>query len=50
MHHTVDKIPKRDNKKNYAWQKNHKENKTGTNDSFKPVKIKKNDNKKKYET
>ena len=50
IHHTVDKIPLEINKRNYAWQKNHKENNTGTNEKFKPVKIKKSDNKKKYET
>ena len=50
IHHTVDKIPLEINKRNYAWQKNHKENKTGTSAKFKPVKIKKSDNKKKYET
>ncbi len=49
MHHTIDKIPdSRDSK--YSWQKNHLENQTGTSNSFKPVKIKKNDLKKKYET
>ena len=30
--------------------KKHLENKTGTNKSFKPIKIRKNDIKKKYET
>ena len=49
MHHTIDKIPKSDEEK-FPWQKNHKENKTGTNDSFKPIKIKKNTITKKYET
>ena len=49
MHHTIDKIPdSHDNK--YSWQKNHLENQTGTSNSFKPVKIKKGDLKKKYET
>ena len=49
MHHTVDKIPDSKETK-YLWQKKHLENKTGTNKSFKPIKIRKNDIKKKYET
>ena len=49
MHHTVDKIPNNKNSK-YTWQKGHLENQTGTSNSFKPVKIRKNDIKKKYET
>tara|TARA_Y100001958_G_C20702794_1_gene208020 strand:+ start:138 stop:488 length:351 start_codon:yes stop_codon:yes gene_type:complete len=49
MHHTVDKIPDSKDKK-YDWQKKHEENKTGTNKSYKPIKIRKNDLKKKYET
>jgi len=49
MHHTIDKVP--DLKENkYTWQKKHLENQTGTNNSFKPVKIRKNQIKKKYET
>ena len=49
IHHTIDKIPdKKENK--YAWQKKHQENPTGTNKSYKPVKINKNEVKKKYET
>ena len=49
MHYTLDKIP--DSKENkYSWQKKHLENQTGTLNSFKPVKIKKNILKKKYET
>ena len=49
MHHTIDKVP--DNKdKKYSWQKKHKENQTGTSSSYKPVKIRKRDLKKKYET
>ena len=48
IHHTIDKIP--DNKdKKYSWQKNHLENQTGTANSFKPVRIKKNEIKKKYQ-
>ncbi len=49
MHHTIDKIPN-NNEKKYIWQKNHLENKTGTKDSYKPIKIEKNGTKKKYET
>ena len=50
MHHTVDKIPDSKNKRKYDWQKQHEENKTGTNKSYKPIKIRKNDLKKKYDT
>ena len=49
MHHTIDKIPI-NNEKKYLWQKKHKENKTGSKDSYKPIKINKKDNLKKYET
>ena len=49
MHHTIDKIPNQYEKK-YSWQKKHIENQTGTENSHKPVKIKKNINEKKYET
>jgi NADH dehydrogenase len=49
MHHTIDKIPDtKDNK--YSWQKEHLENQTGTSNSFKPIKIRKNNIQKKYET
>ena len=49
MHHTIDKIP--DNQSNkYSWQKKHLENQTGTSNSFKPTKIRKNNIKKRYET
>ena len=49
MHHTVDKIPD-ENEEKYIWQKDHKENLTGSKDSYKPVKIKKDSKLKKYET
>ena len=49
IHHTIDKIPLKDEKK-YSWQKAHVENKTGTTQKYKPVKIKKNTVSKKYET
>ena len=47
MHHTIDKIPDKTVKK-FKWQKKHLENRTGTNNSYKPIKIKKNSNNKKY--
>ena len=49
MHHTIDKTPDSKEKK-FLWQKNHLENQTGTKNSFKPIKISKNNLKKKYET
>ena len=49
MHHTIDKIPD-ENRKKYIWEKEHLENKTGTKDKYNPVKIKKDDKFKKYET
>ena len=50
IHHTIDKIPDTTKEKKYPWQKKHLENQTGTEQCFKPVKIRKNDLKKKYET
>ena len=50
MHHTVDKIPDKEENKKYSWQKEHLENRTGTKNSYKPNKIKKNSIKKKYDT
>ncbi len=47
MHHTINDVP--NNNRKYSWQKKHKENRTGTSESFKPTKIKK-DIIKKYET
>ncbi len=49
IHHTTDKIPNK-NEKKYLWQKSHTSNKTGSKDSYKPIKIKKSNNYKKYET
>ena len=49
MHHTTDKIPT-DNEPKYNWQKKHSENKTGSKNAYKPIKIKKDDKMKKYET
>ena len=50
IHHTIDKIPNQTIEKKFSWQKKHTENKTGTKESYSPVKIKKNEIKKKYET
>ncbi len=50
MHHTIDKIPDEKGEHKFFWQKKHLENKTGTNESYKPIKIKKNAIKKKYDT
>ena len=49
MHHTIDKIPSQ-NEKKYIWQKPHSENKSGSENAYKPIKIKKDSNIKKYET
>lgn len=49
IHHTIDKIPN-NNERKYIWQKEHLENKTGTKESYRPTKIKKDDKIKKYET
>ena len=49
MHHTIDKIPN-NNEKKYSWQKGRLENQTGSQNSYKPTKIKKDDKLKKYET
>ena len=49
MHYTTDKTPD-DKATKYSWQKKHQENLTGTQNSFRPTKIKKNSIKKKYET
>ena len=49
IHHTIDKIPDAKEAK-YSWQKKHLENQTGSKNSYNPVKISKNNLKKKYET
>ena len=49
MHHTIDKIPN-NNEEKYVWQKDHLDNQTGSNNAYKPIKIEKKDNLKKYET
>ena len=49
IHHTVDKVPNNKDLK-YSWQKKHLENQTGTDNSYKPIKIRKDNIKKKYET
>ena len=48
IHHTIDKIPSDKDKNTFG--KKHLENQTGTDNRFKPVKIRKSDVKKKYET
>ena len=50
MDHTVDKIPNTKNDQKYSWQKDHSENRTGTKNRHKPVKIKKNLKEKKYDS
>ena len=49
IHHTIDRIPLKNDKK-YRWQKKHLENKTGTENAYKPTKISKDNKLKKYET
>ena len=49
IHHTIDKTPNNKEAK-FSWQKKHLANQTGTKNSFKPIKIGKNNLKKKYET
>ena len=50
MHHTTNIIPGETNEKKHDWQKKHLENQTGTNNRFRPVKIKKDSKQKKYDT
>tara|TARA_B100001989_G_scaffold242803_1_gene209924 strand:- start:1740 stop:2093 length:354 start_codon:yes stop_codon:yes gene_type:complete len=50
MHKTIDKVPGKDNQKKHKWQIDHSSNKTGTIDSYKPIKIGKKQIKKKYDT
>ena len=40
MHHTMIKFLDK-NEKNISWQKKHLENKTGSKNAYKPIKIKK---------
>ena len=49
IHHTIDVIPKKDSKA-FSWQKDRKENLTGTDKSYRPNTILDNEIKKKYET
>jgi len=49
IHHTIDKIPDKKEIK-FPWQKHHLDNQTGSENRFKPIKIKKDDSNKKYET
>ena len=48
IHHTTNQIPNK-NEKKHNWQKEHNENLTGTNNAYKPSKIKKSIEHKKYE-
>ena len=48
MHHTVNELPL--DKKKYLWQKEHSENLTGTKKAYRPNKISKLNDIKKYET
>ena len=51
IHNISNKIPTEGEQKRFSWQKPHKDNKTGTQDSFKPNKISKDAKKfKKYES
>ena len=51
IHNTSNTIPDENKTKKFSWQKSHKDNKTGTKDSYKPNKISKDNKKfKKYET
>ena len=51
MHHTVNEIPNKQDKKRHLWQKEHLESQTGTPNAYKPNQISKlNNSKKKYET
>ena len=50
IHHTIDKIPGDKDKKKHSWQKSHLKNQTGSKNSFKPTKIRKDEIRKKYET
>ena len=47
IHHTTNQIPNK-NEKKHNWQKEHNENLTGTNNAYKPSKIKKSIEHKKY--
>ena len=51
MHHITNNVPSKINLNKYFWQKPHKDNKTGTSESYRPNKIsKKGKSFKKYET
>jgi len=49
MHHTINEAPN-GNVKKYLWEKQHQENLTGTEKSYKPNKITKSSQYKKYES
>ena len=50
IHNISNNIPIEKEQKKFPWQKPHKENKTGTKESHKPVRIRKKNVQKKYET
>tara|TARA_B100000029_G_C16960970_1_gene736222 strand:- start:158 stop:514 length:357 start_codon:yes stop_codon:yes gene_type:complete len=51
IHHISNNIPDKNFNKKFSWQKPHKDNKTGTEESFRPNKISKDNKKfKKYES
>ena len=49
IHHTIDNIPKKDEKK-FSWQKKHTENMTGTSKSYRPNSLLNPKKSKKYDT
>ena len=40
IHHLIKEIPNKDEFSKYGWQKDHQENKTGTEDAYNPNKYK----------
>ena len=50
MHGTIENPPTKEQIKKFSWQKEHSGNLSGTNKAYKPSKIKKSDQYKKYET
>ena len=49
MHHTIKDVPNKNTDK-YLWQKDHRENLSGTKEAYTPKRIKKNNINKKYDT
>ena len=50
IHHTIENIPDGNKESKHKWQKKHLENKTGTDEKYKPIKIRKNNVQKKYDS